>query len=110
MRSGFVEREEAIEKKFQHDNEIQFKVTARRNRLFGYWAGEQLKLKGTELESYAAKIVNHTIRNPTELSLVEKVFDDFQENDVPFTKHQIGKQLLYFQNDAQKEIKAGVAI
>ncbi len=110
MRSGFAEREEAIEKKFQHDNEIQFKVIARRNRLFGYWAGEQLNLQGTELEGYAAKIVNHTIRNPTEHSLIEKVFDNFQEKGVSFTKHQIGKQLLYFHNDAQKEIKSGITI
>tara|TARA_R110002095_G_scaffold209584_1_gene196255 strand:+ start:1397 stop:1729 length:333 start_codon:yes stop_codon:yes gene_type:complete len=110
MRSGFVEREEAIERKFQHDTEIQFKVKARRNRLFGRWAGEQLKLEGTELESYAAKIINHSIRNPTESSLIEKIFDDFQENNVTFTKHQIEKQLIYFQNDAQQEIKSGIAV
>lgn len=110
MRSGFVEREEALEKKFQHDDEMQFKIRARRNRLFGHWAAEQLNLQGTELESYAARIVNHTIKNPTESSLIERIFEDFQEKDVPFTRHQIEKQLLYFQSDAQQEIKAGIAV
>ena len=110
MRSGLVEREESVEKKFQHDNEIQFKVKARRNRLFGHWAGKQLELQGTELEGYAAKIVTHSIHNPTERSLIEKVFNDFQEKNITFTKHQIEKQLLYFQNDAQQEIKSGVSI
>lgn len=110
MRSGFLEREEALERKFQHDNEVQFKVRARRNRLFGYWAAEQLHLQGTELESYTTRIVHHTIRNPTDSSLVERIFEDFQGNDVPFTKHQIAKQLLYFQSDAQEEIKSGIAV
>ncbi|NRA90310.1 MAG: DUF1476 domain-containing protein [Simkaniaceae bacterium] len=110
MRSSLAEREEAIEKKFQHDNEMAFKIRARRNRLFGYWAGEQLSLKGPELESYAARIVNHTIKNPTDSSLINKVFTTFEEKGIPFTKHQIEKQLLYFQGDAQQELHKGIAI
>ncbi len=110
MRSSFVEREEAIEKKFQHDSEIKFKIRAKRNRLLGYWAGEQLGFKGPELESYAAKIVNHTIKYATDSSLIDKIFEHFQEEEVSFTKHQIEKQLLYFQGDAQQEIQNGIAV
>ena len=110
MRSSFADREEAIEKKFQHDNEMEFKVRARRNRLLGYWAGERLGLQGPELESYAAKIVNHTIKNPTDASLVTKIFDHFQEKGLTFTKHQIEKQIVYFQSDAQQELHTGIAV
>ena len=110
MRSSFAEREDAIERKFQHDNEMEFKVRAKRNRLLGYWAGEQLGLTGPELESYAAKIVNHTIRNPLDSSLVKRVFDHFQEKGVNFTKHQIEKQLVYFQSDAQREFHGNIAV
>lgn len=110
MRSGFVEREEAIEKKFQHDNEVAFKIKARRNRMMGYWAGTQLDFDDAELEGYAAKIVNHSIRHPTDSSLIQKIFNDFQGKNVTFTKHQIEKQLLYFQGDAQQEFQKGVAV
>jgi len=110
MRSSFSEREEAIEKKFQHDNELEFKVRAKRNRLLGYWAGEHLGFKGTDLEGYAAKIVNHTIRTPLDSSLVSRIFEHFEEKGVAFTKHQIEKQLLYFQGDAQQEICQGIAV
>lgn len=110
MRSSFTQREEAIEKKFQHDDEMAFKVRARRNRLLGYWAGNQLSLQGPELESYAAKIVNHTIKNPLDSSLITKIFDHFQEKGLTFTKHQIEKQIVYFQGDAQQELHTGVAV
>ena len=34
----FNDREKAFEQKFEHDQEIQFKVNARRNKLLGLWA------------------------------------------------------------------------
>ena len=36
--------EKEFEARFKHDQELQFKVTARRNRLLGLWAAEQMGL------------------------------------------------------------------
>ena len=36
----FHEREREFEARFKHDQELQFKVTARRNKLLGLWAAE----------------------------------------------------------------------
>ena len=40
--STFDEREKSFEKKFAHDEELQFKVSARRNKYIGQWASQIL--------------------------------------------------------------------
>jgi len=51
--SSFDKRQEGFEKKFAHDEELRFKASARRNKLFGLWAAEKLGKTGTEAETYA---------------------------------------------------------
>ena len=53
----FDKREEAFEQQFAHDEELQFKATARRNKLLGLWAAEKLGLSGAEADSYALSVV-----------------------------------------------------
>ena len=40
--STFNEREKSFEKKFAHDEELQFKVSARKNKYLGQWASQIL--------------------------------------------------------------------
>ncbi len=40
--SSFDEREKSFEKKFAHDEELQFKISARRNKYLGQWASKIL--------------------------------------------------------------------
>jgi len=53
----FDEREKEFEARFKHDQELRFKVTARRNRLLGLWAAEQMALTGASAEAYAKEVV-----------------------------------------------------
>ena len=48
--SSFKDREKAFESKFAHDQELKFKATARRNKLLGQWAGEQMGLSGDDAQ------------------------------------------------------------
>ena len=42
----FEEREKSSERKFQHDQELNFKIKARRDKLLGLWAAQCLGLAG----------------------------------------------------------------
>ena len=53
----FDDRERAFESKFAHDDEMRFRITARRNRLLGEWAARKMGLSGDETESYAKDMV-----------------------------------------------------
>ena len=46
----FNDREKAAEAKFSHDQETDFKVMARRNKLLGLWVAEYLDIVGDEAE------------------------------------------------------------
>ncbi|MGH7090354.1 MAG: ATPase inhibitor subunit zeta, partial [Stellaceae bacterium] len=50
---SFDDREKAFERKFERDQELAFKVRARRRRLLGLWAARQLGLSGAAAQSYA---------------------------------------------------------
>ena len=49
--TDFKDRERAEEAKFAHDEEMHFRITARRNRLLGTWAAELMKLSAVEAEA-----------------------------------------------------------
>ena len=109
MRSGIADREDAIERKFQHDNEQSFKVLAKRNRLFGFWAGVEIGLEGTELESYTTRLVLYAVTAPKDKDIIDSVYKSFREHQVEFSKHQLTKQLTYFHGDAQREFETSIA-
>lgn len=53
----FNDREKAFENKFAHDEEMQFKAQARRNRLLGLWAASLLGKTDADADAYAMEIV-----------------------------------------------------
>ena len=53
----FDKREEGFEKQFAHDEELQFKAIARRNKLLGPWAAGRLGKSGADADAYAKEVV-----------------------------------------------------
>src|SRR5947207_15686931 len=54
----FQDREKEFEARFKHDEELKFKVTARRNRLLGEWAAARMGLTGEAADAYARGAVD----------------------------------------------------
>jgi len=52
------DREQAFEAKFVHDEEMQFMIRARRDKLFARWAAHELGLGHAETEALVAAIVH----------------------------------------------------
>lgn len=53
----FNDREKGFENKFAHDAALQFKASARRNKLLGLWAAGLLGKSGADAEAYAMEVV-----------------------------------------------------
>jgi hypothetical protein len=53
----FNDREKGFENKFAHDEHLQFKAAARRNKLVGLWAASLLGKTGAEADAYAMEVV-----------------------------------------------------
>ncbi|MEL6232953.1 MAG: DUF1476 domain-containing protein [Pseudomonadota bacterium] len=74
--TGFDDREKAFENKFAHDQEMQFKAQARRNKLLGQWAAEELGLSGQAAADYALAVVKSDFEEPGEEDVFRKVMGD----------------------------------
>ncbi len=72
----FDNRENAFENKFAHDEEMVFRVTARRNKLVGLWAAELMKLTPEEADAYAKSVVQADFEEAGDEDVVRKLLGD----------------------------------
>ncbi|MTH33875.1 DUF1476 family protein [Paracoccus limosus] len=72
----FDDRERAYENKFAHDEELNFKAEARRNRLLGEWAAGLLGKSGDDARSYALTIVTSDFDEPGDEDVYRKLSAD----------------------------------
>ena len=103
----FDDREKGFEGKFAHDAEIEFKATARRNKLLGLWAAEKLGLSGPEADSYAKSVVTGDIENVGEHDVTRKIRKDLADKGVVQSDHQIDRVMAELMAKAIADIKAG---
>jgi hypothetical protein len=103
----FDKREDAFEKQFAHDEELKFKATARRNKMLGHWAAEQLGLTGAEADSYALSVVMADVEDKADHDVARKLRKDFDAKGVDVSDHQIVHSMNEFMAKAVDDIKAG---
>ena len=102
----FDEREEAFEKKFAIEEELKFKAEARRNRLLGLWAAEQLGLSGPAADSYAHDVVRSSFDAPAG-GVTRKILADFAAGNVAVPEATIADKLNELLAQALAQLKAG---
>jgi hypothetical protein len=105
--STFDKREEGFEKKYAHDEALQFKAMARRNKLLGLWAAEKLGLAGEEADAYAKSVVVADVEEAGDGDVFRKVRRDFDAKAVAQSDHQIRRTMEELMARAISEIKAG---
>ncbi len=89
----FSEREKAFEAKFKLDEELRFKATARRNRLLGVWAAEQMGLNESEAVAYAKEVVKSDFEEPGDNDVLRKVLADLQGKGVETSEQPLRKHM-----------------
>ena len=100
----FADREKEFETRFKHDQELQFKITARRNRLLGLWAAQQLGLLGAAAEAYAERVVAVQLQPGGNKNVVDKLADDLGAKDPTFTAARIRFELDHFAEQAKRQL------
>lgn len=74
--NSFNDREKAFENQFAREEELAFRITARRNRLLGEWAADKMGLTPEERESYAKSVVQADFEEAGDEDVVRKVLGD----------------------------------
>jgi hypothetical protein len=102
--TDFNDRARAFELLYAHDQEIFFRANARRDRLFGEWAAERLKLSPEDSVKYARAMIMMMVSKPDDSRLIAKVAKDFDENNIDMSDHQIELKLAYFKDQAIRQL------
>ncbi|MDP6346534.1 MAG: DUF1476 domain-containing protein [Alphaproteobacteria bacterium] len=100
----FDKREKSYEAKFAHDQENDFKIHARRNKLLGLWAAEQLGLDGDEAEAYAKQVITADFDKPGDEDVFEKVWEDFQTGKVEVSAHRLRNRMDELLEEARRQV------
>lgn len=105
--SGFDDREKGYERKFEHDQEVAFKVRARRNHLLGLWAAKQLGLAGDAAERYAQDLADPGKHLHGDEDIVKKITADFAAKAIALDANRVRTEMEGFTAQARKAFGAG---
>jgi hypothetical protein len=103
--TSFDKREEAFEWQFAHDEELKFKAVARRNRMLGLWAAEQLGLTGAEADAYANEVVAADFEEEGDRDVLHKVLGDLNAKGITVTEIDIRAKMLELLAIAVAQVK-----
>lgn len=102
--TNLTEREKAFEAKYQHDQEVAFKVNVRRNKLLGLWAAGLMKLSKDEAATYAKKVVESDFERPGDSDVLAKVLKDVTARGVELSEYRLRKEMDRLLAVAKSEI------
>tara|TARA_Y100000588_G_C14046566_1_gene835243 strand:- start:275 stop:595 length:321 start_codon:yes stop_codon:yes gene_type:complete len=100
----FKDREKDFENRFKHDEELQFKATARRNKMLGLWAATELSLTGTAADAYAKEVVLADFEEPGDDDVLRKVLSDFEDAGINIDSSKIRHEMERLMPLAKQEI------
>jgi hypothetical protein len=95
------DRKRGSEEKFRLEQELLFKLKARRNRLFGKWAANALGLTGSEAEGYVKSVMFADLQAPGDEDLLSKVERDLDAVSNKKTRTELRETLERFAEDAR---------
>ncbi len=100
----FEDRQRAFEAKYARDEEMQFRITARRNRLLGQWAARQMGLSEAETASYAKDVVRSDFEEAGDHDVIRKVLGDLTSAGVEVDEEQVREALKNKEIEARRQI------
>ena len=76
--SSFDEREKGFEKKFAHDEELQFKITAKKNKYLGEWASKILGYSDDKEKEYIQSVIKADFAEAGDDDVFRKLKEDLK--------------------------------
>jgi len=80
--STFDDREKSFEKKFAHDEELQFKISARRNKYVGQWVSQILGYNPDQEKEYIQSVIKADFEEAGDEDVFRKVKNDLKDHNI----------------------------
>lgn len=98
----FDDREKAFESMYARDQEMQFKIQSRRNRLLGQWAAKKMGLSDEESEAYAKEVIRADFQEAGDEDVVRKLVADLTAAGVAIEESEVRAQIEHKATDARR--------
>ena len=79
---SFEDRKKSFEKKFAHDQELQFKVSARRNKYIGEWVSQILNYNLDQEKEYIQSVIKADFAEAGDEDVFRKIKEDLKEKNI----------------------------
>ena len=106
----FDDRERAFETKYARDQEMQFKIVARRNRLLGQWAAKKMGLTEAEADAYAKDVIRADFEEAGDEDVIRKVLGDLTSAGVEIDEAAIREALDHKTVEARRQLHGGAGL
>ena len=80
--SSFEDREKSFEKKFAHDQELQFKVSARKNKYLGQWVSKILGYNEENEKEYIHSVIKADFQEAGDEDVFRKLKEDLKNQNI----------------------------
>ena len=100
----FNDREKSFENKFAHDQELQFKVFARRNKYLAEWVSKKIGKNENETNNYIKELIKADFEEPGDQDIIRKIKKDFEENKLSFDSSELEKEMQSSLERAKKDL------
>ena len=101
--SSFEEREKSFEKKFVRDEELQFKVNAKKNRYLAEWASSKIGKSEDEKSNYIQEVIKSDFAEPGDEDVFRKIQSDFKQASISTPDSEIREQMISLLERAKKD-------
>ena len=101
--SKFEEREKSFENKFAKDQELQFKVNARRNKYLAEWVCIKLGKNNEQKQDYILELIKTDMEETGDEDVFRKVKKDFENSDINIDDSEIRNQMSQALERAKKD-------
>jgi hypothetical protein len=101
--TNFKDREQAFENQFARDQELQFRITARRNRLIGEWAAVRMGLTPEETDAYAKAVVQADFEEAGDEDVIRKLVGDLTAAKVDISDADVRTALVEKAVEARRQ-------
>ncbi|MEY4343711.1 MAG: hypothetical protein RI970_404 [Pseudomonadota bacterium] len=100
--NNFNDRERGFERKFVNDQEVEFKISAKRNKLLATWVANILKLNEEQKKIYITEVIKSDFQEAGVEDVFKKIKKDLEGKNIQDT--EIRQKMSEFLETAQKEI------
>ncbi len=104
MMTTFDDRERAFEANFAREEDMAFRITARRNKLLGQWAAAKMGLTPEETDAYAKAVVQADFEEAGDEDVIRKLLGDMLAANVEIDDATIRRQIEEKTVEARRQL------